>query len=348
MVYTTKRGAGRALGAIAAALRDADALVLATDPDREGEAIAWQVLTWLRDRGALEGKPVRRVAFHEITPDAVCEAMARPREIDMDLVRAQQARRVLDYLVGFNLSAVLWRKLRGGRSAGRVQSVSLRLVCAREAEIEAFEPRAYWTVDADVMAEGGGAFTARLSKLDGEALDRTALESAAIAEQAARRIREGIFHVAALERGEARRNPVPPFTTSTLQQEASRQLGFGVRKTMHVAQTLYEGVELDGETAGLVTYVRTDSVAMSKTAAATARKLIRATFGAPLSAAQPTRLPHPSAQQPRRRTKPSGPPTSRARPTPSRAVSARTRRGSMRSSGSAPSPARWPRPGSTG
>ena len=280
MVYATKRGAGRALGAIATALRDADALVLATDPDREGEAIAWQVLTWLQDRGALKGKPVRRVVFQEITPEAVREAMARPREIDMDLVRAQQARRALDYLVGFNLSAVLWRKVRGGRSAGRVQSVSLRLVCAREAEIEAFEPSEYWTVDADVMADGGGAFTARLSRLDGEPLERAALGSAAMAEQAARRICEGVFRVAALERDELRRAPVPPFTTSTLQQEASRQLGFGVRKTMHLAQTLYEGVELDGETAGLVTYVRTDSVTMSKTATAAARTLIRESFGA--------------------------------------------------------------------
>ena len=280
MVYATKRGAGRALGAIATALHDADALVLATDPDREGEAIAWQVLTWLQDRGALKGKPVRRVVFQEITPEAVREAMARPREIDMDLVRAQQARRALDYLVGFHLSAVLWRKVRGGRSAGRVQSVSLRLVCAREAEIEAFEPTGYWTVDADVMADGGGAFTARLSRLDGEPLEHTVLGSAAMAEQAARRIREGVFRVAALERDELRRAPVPPFTTSSLQQEASRQLGFGVRKTMHVAQTLYEGVELDGETAGLVTYVRTDSVTMSKTATDAARALIRASFGA--------------------------------------------------------------------
>ena len=159
MAYATKRGAARALGAIAAALIDAEALVLATDPDREGEAIAWQVLEWLRERGALEGRAVRRVVFHEITPEAVREAMARPRGLDMSLVRAQQARRALDYLVGFHLSALLWRKVRGGRSAGRVQSVALRLLCAREAEIEAFEPEEYWTVDAAAMAERGGAFT---------------------------------------------------------------------------------------------------------------------------------------------------------------------------------------------
>ena len=280
MVYVTKRGAGPPLGAIAAALREADMLILATDPDREGEAIAWQVLTWLRDRGALGDKAVRRVVFHEVTPDAVHEAMARPREIDMDLVRAQQARRALDYLVGFHLSALLRGKVRGVRSAGRVQSVALRFICTREAEIEAFEPRAYWTVDAGVTAHGGGAFTARLSRLDGEPLDRTALGSTAVARQAARRIRKGVFRVAALERDELRRHPVPPFTTSTLQQEASRQLGFGMRKTMHVAQTLYEGVEIGGKTEGLVTYVRTDSVTMSKTAIAAARKLVRARFGA--------------------------------------------------------------------
>ena len=280
MVYATKRGAARALGAIAAALADADALVLATDPDREGEAIAWQVLEWLRERGALEGKTVRRVVFHEITPEAVREAMAHPREMDLDLVRAQQARRALDYLVGFHLSALLWRKVRGGRSAGRVQSVALRLLCAREAEIEAFEPEAYWTVDAAAMAERGGGFTARLVRFDGEALDRGRLRGAETAQRAVERIGVGVFHVASFERGEVRRNPVLPFTTATLQQEASRRLGFGVRRTMRLAQALYEGVVLDGRAAGLITYMRTDSAALSKGAAAAARKIVRERFGA--------------------------------------------------------------------
>ena len=279
MVYVTGRRAARAMRAIAAALREADALVLATDPDREGEAIAWQVLTWLQEKDALGGKPVRRVVFHEITADAVREAMMRPRALDMDLVRAQQARRALDYLVGFRLSPVLWRKLPGSRSAGRVQSVALRLICEREAEIEAFAPREYWTVDADIMADGGGTFTARLSRLDGVELGRLALEIGAMAEGAAQRIRTGVFHVASVERGEVRRNPVPPFTTSTLQQEASRELGFGVRKTMEVARRLYEGIEVEGETAGLITYVRTDSVALSKTAIRAARNLVRRNFG---------------------------------------------------------------------
>ena len=265
--------------AVAAALEDADVLVLATDPDREGEAIAWQVLEWLRERDALEGKTVRRVAFQEFTPDAVRDAMARPREIDMDLVRAQQARRALDYLVGFHLSALLWRKVRGGRSAGRVQSVALRLLCEREAEIEAFEPEEYRTVDAAVMAERGGSFTARLARLDGEELDRGRLGADAAA-RAVERIGAGVFRVASLERDEVRRNPPPPFITSTLQQEASRRLGFGVRRTMRLAQALYEGVALDGASAGLITYMRTDSAALSKGAATAARRVVRERFGA--------------------------------------------------------------------
>ena len=279
MAYATKRGAARALGAIAAALEDAEALVLATDPDREGEAIAWQVLEWLRERGALEGRAVQRVVFHEITPEAVREAMARPRGLDMYLVRAQQARRALDYLVGFHLSALLWRKVRGGRSAGRVQSVALRLLCVREAEIEAFEPEAYWTVDAAAMAARGGAFTARLARLDGEALGRGRVRGGAAAQRAVERIGAAVFHVASFERGEVRRNPVAPFTTATLQQEASRRLGFGVRRTMRLAQALYEGVELDGRAAGLITYMRTDSTALSKGARTAARAIVGERFG---------------------------------------------------------------------
>ena len=223
------------------------------------------MLTWLEENGALGDTPVHRVVFHEVTAEAVRAAMDHPR--------------ALDYLVGFHLSPVLWRKVRGGRSAGRVQSVALRLLCAREAEIEDFAPREYWSVEADVTAEGGGSFTARLSGLDGEELDRFALGTGARAEEAARRIREGAFEVAKLERDTVRRNPVPPFTTATLQQEASRRLGFGVRKTMQLAQALFEGVALDGETTGLVTYMRTDSVALSKGAVSAARKIVRERFG---------------------------------------------------------------------
>ena len=230
MTYATGARARRALGRIAAALEDADGLILATDPDREGEAIAWQVLTWLRERGALGDRPVQRVAFHEITPDGVRAAMASPRALDMGLVRAQQARRALDYLVGFHLSPLLWRKLPGSRSAGRVQSVALRLVCEREAEIEAFVPREYWTVEAGVMADGGGRFTAELIEMDGAVADRLALESGSMAEAAAERIRAARFTVGTVECREVRRNPPPPFTTSSLQQEASRKLGFDVQQ----------------------------------------------------------------------------------------------------------------------
>ena len=298
MVYATKRSAARVLGAIAAALADAEVLVLATDPDREGEAIAWQVLEWLRDKGVLDGKAVRRVAFHEITPEAVREAMARPRALDLDLVRAQQARRALDYLVGFHLSALLWRKVRGGRSAGRVQSVALRLLCAREAETEAFEPEAYWTVEAAAMAERGGGFTARLVRLDGEELDRGRFGAGAAAARAVERIGAAVFRVSVLKRDEVRCDPVAPFTTSTLQQEASRRLGFGVRRTMCLAQALYEGVELDGRAAGLITYMRTDGAALSKGAADAARRIVRERFGAKWLPAK-ARVVRSRAQRPR-------------------------------------------------
>ena len=281
MVYETAgRRAARALGIIRAALVEAEGLVLATDPDREGEAIAWQVLSWLRERDALGDRPVRRVAFHEITREAVREAMARPRGIDMDLVRAQQARRALDYLVGFGLSPVLWRKVPGCRSAGRVQSVALRLVCEREAEIEAFAPRAYWTVEADVAAgSGGGALPARPVRLDEVPLDGSRFETGAGAEAAARRIREAAFTVASVARSTVRRRPNPAFTTATMQQEASRRLGFGIKRTMALAQALYEGIDLGGERAGLVTYMRTDSVALSKAALDVARRVVLEHFG---------------------------------------------------------------------
>ena len=279
MVYETAgRRAARALGIIRAALLEAEGLVLATDPDREGEAIAWQVLSWLRERDALGDRPVRRVAFHEITREAVREAMARPRGIDMDLVRAQQARRALDYLVGFGLSPVLWRKVPGCRSAGRVQSVALRLVCEREAEIEAFAPRAYWTVEAQA-AGSGAALPARPVRLDEVPLDGSRFETRAGAEAAARRIREAAFTVASVARSTVRRRPNPAFTTATLQQEASRRLGFGIKRTMALAQALYEGIDLGGERAGLVTYMRTDSVALSKAALGAARRVVLEHFG---------------------------------------------------------------------
>jgi len=279
MIYETGDRARKPLKAISDALRGADSLVLATDPDREGEAISWHVLNWLTEKGAVKGKAISRVVFHEITKNAVRDAVANPRQIDMDMVNAQQARRALDYLVGFNLSPVLWRKLPGSRSAGRVQSVALRLICVREAEIEAFIPQEYWTVEADFLKDVGGKVVGRLTQLDGTKLDKFALGNRTSAEAAARRVREGSFSVAKVDRKQVKRNPQPPFITSTLQQEASRKLGFGARRTMQVAQKLYEGIDLGGETVGLITYMRTDSVVLSQTAIDGARDLIKSEFG---------------------------------------------------------------------
>ena len=279
IVYETGKRAARTLGALAKALAKAETLVLATDPDREGEAIAWQVLEWLTERDAVGDVPVHRVAFHEVTPAAVRTALSRPRDIDMDLVRAWQARRALDYLVGYGLSPLLWRKLPGCRSAGRVQSVALRLVCEREAEIEAFAPRHYRTVHAELAAADGAAFPATLVRLDGKEIGEAGLATTGTAEDAAARIGEARLAVLSVERDTLRRRPLPPFTTATLQQEAARRLGFGIGETMEIAQRLYEGVDLGGETAGLITYMRTDSTAMAKTAVAQARAVARKRFG---------------------------------------------------------------------
>ncbi len=223
---------------------------------------------------------IKRVVFNEVTKTAVLDAFSRPREIDRELVEAYLARRALDYLVGFTLSPVLWRKLPGSRSAGRVQSVALRLVCERESEIEAFKAREYWTIEVEFKTEAGQTFTARLTHLDGKRLDRFDLDSEAKARAAADAIlRASGFAVAEIESRQVRRNPFPPFTTSTLQQEASRKLGLGASRTMQIAQRLYEGIELAGETVGLITYMRTDGVAISSEAIAAARQLIGSEFG---------------------------------------------------------------------
>ena len=286
MVYETNARAAKPLKAIAGALAERDGLVLATDPDREGEAISWHVLNWLQTRGAFDGG-AQRVVFHEVTRDAVRDAMARPRDIDMNLVNAQQARRALDYLVGFTLSPVLWRKLPGSRSAGRVQSVALRLVCSREAEIESFVSREYWTVEADFVSAGGAGLSARLVRLDGARLDKFALPDSDAARSAAARVRAGSFRVARVERKRVKRRPQPPFITSTLQQEASRKLGLTARRSMQIAQKLYEGVDIGGEAVGLITYMRTDSVNLAATALAGARELIGARFGGDYLPARP-------------------------------------------------------------
>jgi DNA topoisomerase-1 len=266
--------------AIAQALKSADNLILATDPDREGEAISWHISEELQRRKALGGKQVSRVVFNEITKSAVLDAMQHPREVNRELVEAYLARRALDYLVGFTLSPVLWRKLPGSRSAGRVQSVALRLICEREAEIEAFKAQEYWTIAVVFTTEDGQTFVARLTHLDGRKLEKFDLPNEAAAQAAAQKISAGApFTVSAVERKTVKRNPFPSFTTSTLQQEASRKLGFSASQTMRVAQRLYEGVDLDGETVGLITYMRTDSVQLSGEAIGASRRLIAADYG---------------------------------------------------------------------
>jgi len=265
--------------AITDAVRKADALYLATDPDREGEAISWHVRDVLNARKALGDKPVHRVTFNAITRSAVGAAMAAPRDLDKELIEAYLARRALDYLVGFTLSPVLWRKLPGSRSAGRVQSVALRLICDREGEIERFKEREYWTLQAVMATQGGEPFPARLTHLHGQKLDKFGLPDEAAARAAEATVNAATFSVGKVERKTTKRNPAPPFTTSTLQQEASRKLYFSASRTMSVAQKLYEGVALGGETVGLITYMRTDGVQMAPEGIAAARATIDRDFG---------------------------------------------------------------------
>jgi DNA topoisomerase-1 len=274
------------LNDIADALKGAQTLILATDPDREGEAISWHVLEVLNRKKALKGATVQRVVFNAITKSAVTEAMKHPRDIDMELVDAYLARRALDYLVGFTLSPVLWRKLPGSRSAGRVQSVALRLVVDRETEIETFQTQEYWTVEADVSA-GSDPFLAKLVRHQGKRLAKFDLngETSALAAKAA--VEAGQFKVSAVEKKPARRSPAPPFTTSTLQQEAARKLGFSAQRTMQAAQRLYEGVDVGGDTVGLITYMRTDGVQVAQEAIEEARRVIHGRYGADYVPEQP-------------------------------------------------------------
>ncbi len=267
------------VSAIARALKGARTLYLATDPDREGEAISWHVRAMLEEKHALRGIEVRRVTFNEITRNAVRTAMARPRELDQPLIEAYLARRALDYLVGFTLSPVLWRKLPGSRSAGRVQSVALRLICEREAEIEVFRSREYWSIEAGFTTPAGAPFTARLTHLAGRKLDQFDLADEASALRAKAAVEAGRFDVASVERRRVKRHPQPPFTTSTVQQEASRKLGFGAQQTMRLAQQLYEGMEIGGETVGLITYMRTDGVQMAGEAIGAIRGHVESAFG---------------------------------------------------------------------
>jgi len=269
--------------AIIKALKSSDALYLATDPDREGEAISWHLIELLKERKALVGKAVHRVVFHEITKDAVRDAVANPREVSTDLVSAQQARRALDYLVGFNLSPLLWKKVQRGLSAGRVQSPALRMIVERELEIEAFKPREYWSIEADI-SKNEQPFFSRLVRYKGEKVEQFSFENEVAAREVETTIlaaADGKLTTVKVDKKQRRRNPAAPFTTSTLQQEASRKLGFNTQWTMRVAQKLYEGIELpDIGNVGLITYMRTDSVTLADVAVAEIRDVIKERYGA--------------------------------------------------------------------
>ncbi len=286
----------RHVESIARGLKKSKALYLATDPDREGEAIAWHLKEILRERGELDGKTVHRVVFYEITRNAIREAVERPRELSLDLVNAQQARRALDYLVGFNLSPLLWKKVRRGLSAGRVQSPALRMICEREAEIEAFLAREYWTLDgegASVTATARAPFPLKLLEYRGRKVEQfsftdqtTAHEVQSALQQAcgargdsAHFATPGRLQVLTVERKQRRRSPAPPFTTSTLQQEAARKLGFNARRTMRLAQQLYEGLDLGDGNVGLITYMRTDSVSLAQEAVQEIRAVATRLYG---------------------------------------------------------------------
>ncbi|PBB94213.1 DNA topoisomerase I [Mesorhizobium sp. WSM3864] len=280
MSWSVDTASGKRLADIAKAVKDADGLILATDPDREGEAISWHVLEVLRQKRALKDKPVSRVVFNAITKTSVMEAMANPRQIDAPLVDAYLARRALDYLVGFTLSPVLWRKLPGARSAGRVQSVALRLVCDRESEIERFVREEYWQITAILNTPRNDSFEARLTAYAGKKLQKLDIANKAQADDIKAMLEGATFKALSVEAKPTKRNPGPPFTTSTLQQAASSRLGFSANRTMQVAQKLYEGMDVGGETAGLITYMRTDGVQMAPEAITAARDAIASEFGA--------------------------------------------------------------------
>ncbi|MCB1879610.1 MAG: type I DNA topoisomerase [Gammaproteobacteria bacterium] len=280
MKYQVIEKNDRHVKAISSALKGADALYLATDPDREGEAISWHLYELLKSRRHLKDKQVHRVVFNEITKKAIQEAISNPRDLSMDLVNAQQARRALDYLVGFNLSPLLWKKIRRGLSAGRVQSPALRLIVEREEEIEAFKTREYWTIEADLLKEKQ-PFSAKLTQLDGEKLSQFSItdgEPAAAAERKLLAAANGSLKVVEIQKKQRKRNPAAPFTTSTLQQEAARKLGFTAQRTMRTAQQLYEGIDTGSGAVGLISYMRTDSVNLADEALQEIREYIRSQF----------------------------------------------------------------------
>lgn len=279
MLWELGDRAAKPVGEIKKAAKKASAIYLATDPDREGEAISWHINEIIQDDKTLAGKEIRRVTFNEITKRAVQDAFKNARTLDTHLIDAYMARRALDYLVGFNLSPVLWRKLPGSRSAGRVQSVALRLICERETEIEKFRSDEYWTIEARLHSKDGAPFSARLTVLAGNKLDKLDIGTESQAKAAAERIRTKALYINSVEKKQVRRFPAAPFITSTLQQEASRKLGFSASQTMRLAQRLYEGVDIGGDTVGLITYMRTDGVTLSNDAINQARELIQKNYG---------------------------------------------------------------------
>jgi len=289
MKYQVIERNDRHVKAITAKLKNADALYLATDPDREGEAISWHLYELLKQRKKLKDKSVYRVVFNEITKNAVQEAIANPRELSMDLVNAQQARRALDYLVGFNLSPLLWKKIRRGLSAGRVQSPALRMIVEREEEIEAFKSREYWTIEADSKKDKQ-AFSAKLTYFQDTKLEQFTVNNeqyAADIEKTLLAAANGKLDVLKVAKKQRRRNPAAPFTTSTLQQEAARKLGFTTNRTMRVAQQLYEGVDIGNGSVGLITYMRTDAVVLANEATDEIRAYISQRYGADQKPDQP-------------------------------------------------------------
>jgi len=280
MDYQISSGSTKNVKEISDALKGAEKLILATDPDREGEAISWHVLEAMKQKKAIKkDTKIERVSFSSITKKAVTEAMENPRDVDMNLVNAQQARRALDYLVGFNLSPVLWRKLPGSKSAGRVQSVALRLICEREGDIEKFISQEFWDIKGLFNNSKNQEFSAKLTHIEGKKLDKFDIAKGDKAQEIAKNLASKDYKIAAIEKKQSRRNPYAPFTTSTLQQEASRKLGFSAKRTMQVAQRLYEGIALGGETSGLITYMRTDGVTVAGEAIAASRNLITKKFG---------------------------------------------------------------------
>lgn len=281
MRYEVIEKNARSVDAIAKAVKSADTLYLATDPDREGEAISWHLYELLKERGVLDGKPVKRVVFHEVTKSAILDAMSHPRDLSLDLINAQQARRALDYLVGFNLSPLLWKKIRRGLSAGRVQSPALRLIVEREEEIEKFKRREYWSIEAE-LAHADRPFTAKLIEFENERLKQFSIEAGEYAERIKKQLAEsakGALTVSKVEKSQRRRMPAAPFITSTLQQEGVRKLGLTAQRTMRLAQQLYEGIDVGEGAVGLITYMRTDSVTLAGEALSQIRDYIAETFG---------------------------------------------------------------------